>query len=151
MRRFRWFSLATTVGLLACAAGPTAAAAPSFKTGLYSGQTLQHKKVSFTASFSKLSVTKFRFSIDEPCSAGSDLKRSYGPFSAKVKKKGPASWIFKATPSDPPLSINFSGKLTTKNKATGTIDVNERIDPAGNPDPHGNVTCHGHTSWTAHR
>ena len=150
-RSTRSLTLATALALLAFTAGPTVAAGPSFKTGSYQGQTLQHKKVVFNASFPKLSVTRFKFSIDEPCSAGSDLKRTYGPFSAKVKKKGPASWVFKATPSGPPLSISFSGTLTPKNKATGKISVSERIDPFGNPDPHGNVTCHAQTSWTAHR
>jgi hypothetical protein len=150
MRRpIRWFCLAIAAALLIYAAGPAAGAGTSFKSGPYFGQTLQAKRVTFTATFSKLTVTKFKFSVREPCSAGSDLQRSYGPFTAKVKKSG-ASWIFKAKPSDPPLAISFNGKLTTKGKATGKINVSERIDPSGNPDPHGNVTCHASTGWTAH-
>ena len=149
-RPIRWLCLALAVGLLVYAAGPAAGAGKKFRSGAYVGQTLQGKRVTFKASFSKLTVTSFRFSVREPCSAGSDLQRSYGPFTAKVKKKGPASWIFKASPSGPPLAISFSGTLTTKGKATGKISVTERIDPFGNPDPHGNVTCQAHTSWTAH-
>ena len=149
LRPVRWFCLAMTIGLLICAAGPASGAKSGFRSGAYIGQTLQGKKVTFTANFSKLTVTKFKFSIREPCSAGSDLKRTYGPFTAKVKKSG-ASWVFKANPSGSPLAISFSGKLTTKNKATGKISVSERIDPFGNPDPNGNVTCKAGTSWTAH-
>jgi hypothetical protein len=150
LRPIRWFCLAITVGVLVYAAGPASGAKSSFKSGAYSGHTLQGKKVTFTANFSKLSVTKFKFSIREPCSAGSDLNRTYGPFTAKVKKKGGASWIFKGSPSGSPLAISFSGTLTTKSKATGKISVTERIDPFGNPDPNGNVTCKASTSWTAH-
>ena len=150
LRPIRWLCLAMAVGLLVYAAGPAAGAGTKFRSGAYVGQTLQGKKVSFTASFSKLSVTKFKFSIRESCSAGSDLQRSYGPFTAKVKKKSGASWIFKASPSGAPLAISFSGILSTKSKATGKINVTERIDPFGNPDPNGNVTCQAHTSWTAH-
>ena len=149
-RRTRWLCLVVAVGLCVYAAGPAAGAKLTFRNGNWVGQTTQHKKVTFTASSSKLKITNFRFSISEPCSAGSDLQRKYGPFTATIKKKGGASWIFKATPSDPPLSISFNGKLTPKGKATGKINVSERIDPAGNPDPHGNVTCHASTAWTAH-
>jgi hypothetical protein len=149
-RPVRWFCLAMAVGLLVYAAGPASGATSHFRSGAYVGQTLQGKKVTFTASFSKLNVTKFRFSVRESCSAGSDLQRSYGPFKATVKKKGGASWTFKASPSGSPLAISFNGILSTKGKATGKINVTERIDPFGNPDPHGNVTCQAHTSWTAH-
>ena len=150
-RRIRWLCLTVlAVGLCVYAAGPAAGAKKTFRSGLWAGQTQQHKQVRFTASASKLKVTGFRFGITEPCSAGSDLHRNYGPFTATVKQKSPARWIFKAKPSDPPLSISFSGTLTTKGKATGKITVSERIDPFGNPDPKGNVTCHASTSWTAH-
>jgi hypothetical protein len=149
-RPVRWFCLTVAVALLVSAAGPAAGAQRTFRNGVWTGQTQQHKKVTFTASASRLKVTNFRFSITEPCSAGSDLQRKYGPFTATIKKKSGASWIFKATPSDPPLAISFSGILTTKGKATGKIIVSERIDPAGNPDPHGHVTCHASAAWTAH-
>jgi hypothetical protein len=150
-RRTRWLCLAVAVAALCVyVAGPAAGAQKAFRNGPWTGQTSQHKKVTFTASSSKLKVTNFRFSISEPCSAGSDLQRKYGPFSATVKKKSGGSWVFKAKPSDPPLAISFSGILRTKGKATGKINVSERIDPSGNPDPHGNVTCHASTTWTAH-
>jgi hypothetical protein len=136
------------IGVLLYAAGP--ALARSFRTGVYSGHTLQGQKISFKASSSKLTVTNLRFAVREPCTAGSDLKRSFGPFTAKVKKKSGASWAFKGAPSGAPLAISFSGILSAKGKATGKLNVTERIDPFGNPDPHGNVTCEAHTSWTAH-
>ena len=150
-RRIRLLSVAAVAaGLCVYAEGAAIGAQKTFRNGPWVGQTLQHKKVTFTASSSKLKVTNFRFAITEPCSAGSDLHRSYGPFSATIKKKSGAAWTFKATPSDPPLAISFSGILRTKGKATGKITVVERIDPFGNPDPKGNVTCHATTAWTAH-
>jgi hypothetical protein len=150
IRPIRWFCLALAVGLLAYAAGPAAGAKSSFKTGPFVGMTTQAKRITFRASFPRLTVTNLRFSIREACSAGSDLQRTFGPFSAKVKKQTGASWVFKGSPSGAPLAISFSGLLTTKGKATGKVSVRERIDPSGITDPHGNVTCEGHASWTAH-
>jgi hypothetical protein len=138
------------VGLLLYASGPAAGAGSSFKNGSWVGRTLQGKKFNFTTSFSRLSVTNLRFEVREPCSAGSDLKRSYGAFTAKVKKQNGATWFFKASPSGAPLAISFSGTLSAKGKATGKVSVKERIDASGNPDPRGHVTCEAHTSWTAH-
>src|SRR4051794_40806504 len=86
--RLRWFGLAVAVGLLIYAAGPAAGAKKTFRNGPWAGQTQQHKKVTFTASKSKLKVTNFRFSITEPCPGGRESEGKDGPFPRHDQEEG---------------------------------------------------------------